>query len=180
MTTPLLTQVFATAIKTFRQTQYVQCLEMFLAQIWLESNRCESKLSTEYNNSCGLKYRKELAEIATPAQYTDWSNENDAYCRFKTIEDFVIGYILFIERSVYDGQMKLLASPTRWMEFLISRGFCTTMAGVHRADFKDDDTYQKYLACRYTLDLHKIRELPDFEKAILDAHEYLEETGSWD
>lgn len=75
-----------------------------LAQWILESGRGESRLAKEALNFGGLKWRDEMRSIATPLTIKVPSEPVPvAFCMFKSVEDFIRGYWVFIGRSPYKG-----------------------------------------------------------------------------
>lgn len=75
-----------------------------LAQWILESGRGTSKLSKEFLNFGGLKWREELVGLAVPGEIKVPSETKPVlFCKFKSVEDFIDGYWAFIGRSPYKG-----------------------------------------------------------------------------
>ncbi|NEJ47645.1 glucosaminidase domain-containing protein, partial [Rhizobium leguminosarum] len=81
-----------------------------LAQWLLESGRATSDLSTQHYNFGGLKWRKEMAGFATRIQY-EAHDGVDFYCKFATIENFITGYWVFLNRSPYSGWEAHVSTP---------------------------------------------------------------------
>jgi hypothetical protein len=88
-----------------------------LAQWILESGRGTSKLATEHLNFGGMKYRKEMAGIAEPVTYKAHDG-NDRYCKFRSVEDFIKGYWMFIDRSPYRGWRDHAQSGEDYIRFI--------------------------------------------------------------
>lgn len=95
-----------------------------LAQAILESGRGTSKLFTEHKNPYGMKYRPEMATIASKASYKAHDGVDD-YCAFKSVEDAVKGYWLFIDRAPYKGWREHGASPEGYVRHLVESGYAT-------------------------------------------------------
>ena len=73
-----------------------------LSQFIIESGRGSSVLAMKHYNFGGLKWRKEMKEIASPVDYQA-SDGVDKYCAFKSVDDFWTGYKTFINRTPYKG-----------------------------------------------------------------------------
>ena len=84
------------------EIEYPQLKPVTLAQWMLESASGESQLAKQHLNFGGLKYRAEMAGIAESVEY-EARGGTEFYCKFKSIEDFVKGYWLFVDRSPYEG-----------------------------------------------------------------------------
>jgi len=102
-----------------------------LAQWLLESGRATSKLAVNHNNFGGLKYRKEIEDISGEKkrwsiEYTGSDNNKDNYFAFKSIEEFVVGYWLFIGRQNYKGWERYGNDPVGYMEHLCKCGYSET------------------------------------------------------
>ncbi|NEJ15739.1 hypothetical protein GR211_00020 [Rhizobium leguminosarum] len=88
-----------------------------LAQWLLESGRATSDLSTQHYNFGGLKWRRELAGFATRIQY-EAHDGVDFYCKFATIENFITGYWVFLNRSPYSGWEAHVSTPEEFIKFI--------------------------------------------------------------
>lgn len=73
-----------------------------LAQWILESGRGTSRLATEHLNFAGLKWRSEMVGFATPIAY-EAHDGLDFYCKFASLDAFIVGYWKFLSRSPYNG-----------------------------------------------------------------------------
>lgn len=82
--------------------RYPHLKAVTLAQWMIESGRATSELSTLHYNFGGLKWRKEMAGIATKVSYQAHDGLDD-YCKFATIENFLTGYWTFLNRAPYSG-----------------------------------------------------------------------------
>lgn len=89
-----------------------------LAQWILESGRGTSKLSREHLNFAGLKWRSEMIGYATPVEYVAHDGI-DFYCKFSSLENFIVGYWKFLSRSPYEGWEAYAAeSPEAFIHFI--------------------------------------------------------------
>lgn len=88
-----------------------------LAQWMLESGRGTSKLATEHLNFGGLKWRSEMQGYATKVLYQAHDGE-EYYCKFASLEAYVIGYWRFIERPPYAGWEQHTASGEDYIRFI--------------------------------------------------------------
>ncbi len=91
---------------------------MTLAQWMLESGRGTSRLATEHLNFGGLKWRAEMLGFATPVDF-EAHDGHDFYCKFASLEAFIVGYWKFLSRAPYDGWEERAAdSPEAFMRFI--------------------------------------------------------------
>lgn len=89
-----------------------------LAQWILESGRGTSKLAQEHLNFAGLKWRSEMVGFATPVEY-EAHDSLDYYCKFRSLDDFIIGYWKFLSRNPYQGWENFAAeSPEAFIRFI--------------------------------------------------------------
>jgi hypothetical protein len=105
--------------------------EVTLAQWLLESGRATSKLANDAKNFAGLKWRPpEMAEFATsilikvPSQATEVD-----FCKFDSVDKFILGYWKFLTRSPYKGIEENMSSPAAFLGF------------IHRVGFAADPSY---------------------------------------
>ena len=88
-----------------------------LAQWILESGWGSSELANKYNNFGGIKYRKDMQNIAKSVKYS--ANDGiDYYCWFDTLEDFVKGYWTFLDRPPYKGWRSHANDPESFIYFI--------------------------------------------------------------
>lgn len=88
-----------------------------LAQWMLESGRATSDLAKLHYNFAGLKWRPEMAGIATKVRYQ--ANDGvDDYCKFATIENFITGYWVFLNRAPYSGWESHIDTPQEFIRFI--------------------------------------------------------------
>ena len=89
-----------------------------LAQWILESGRGSSALAREHLNFGGLKWRSELLGFATPVAYRAHDGL-DYYCKFDSLDAFIVGYWRFIARTPYEGWEKEAdKGPEAFMRFI--------------------------------------------------------------
>lgn len=89
-----------------------------LAQWMLESGRGRSALAREHLNFGGLKWRSELLGFATPVAYRAHDGL-DYYCKFDSLDAFIVGYWRFIARTPYEGWEKEAdKGPEAFMRFI--------------------------------------------------------------
>lgn len=89
-----------------------------LAQWILESGRGTSELATNHLNFAGLKWRSEMVGYAVPVQY-EAHDGIDFYCKFDTLEGFIVGYWKFISRAPYKGwEAKAKEGPEAFIKFI--------------------------------------------------------------
>lgn len=114
-----------------------------LAQAILESGRGLSNLFKNHRNPYGMKYRTELASLATSVTYTDSAGETDEYCQFASYDNAVKGYWRFIDRSVYAGWRAASNSPEEFIRFITFAGY---LGGPHEQvppERKEEDRLKK-------------------------------------
>jgi N-acetylmuramoyl-L-alanine amidase len=97
--------------------RYPQLRAVTLAQWMLESGRCTSDLAQQNYNCAGLKWRPEMAGVATEVSYHAHDGV-DSYCKFATLESFIAGYWIFLNRSPYTGWEDHVASGIEFIEFI--------------------------------------------------------------
>ncbi|GHS89131.1 hypothetical protein FACS189487_08780 [Campylobacterota bacterium] len=88
-----------------------------LAMMMLESGRGSSDLAKKHNNFGGLKYRPEMANFAAKVRYNA-SDGYDYYCEFNSIEAFVEGFWIFLDRKPYTGWRKKAFNERAFLEFI--------------------------------------------------------------
>ncbi len=94
-----------------------------LAQAMLESGRGTSQLFLLHRNPYGMKYRPQMAGLATSVSYTDSVGETDDYCAFASYADAVAGYWRFIDRPVYSGWRAASTTPDDYLRFIAYAGY---------------------------------------------------------
>jgi N-acetylmuramoyl-L-alanine amidase len=89
-----------------------------VAQWILESGRGTSRLATENLNFAGLKWRSEMVGFATPVEY-EAHDGLDFYCKFGSLDAFIVGYWKFISRSPYNGwEDRVAEGPEAFIRFI--------------------------------------------------------------
>lgn len=89
-----------------------------LAQWILESGRGTSELATKHLNFAGLKWRSEMVGFAVPVEY-EAHDGTEFYCKFASVDAFIIGYWKFLSRSPYKGwEAQAAISPTAFINFI--------------------------------------------------------------
>ncbi len=92
---------------------YPACVAKFI----LESGRGSSKLAKKHRNFAGMKWRKELSGVASKV-LVNAPSETAYFCSFKTIDDFVTGYWLFLDRAPYEGWEEHTDDPEEFIDFV--------------------------------------------------------------
>jgi N-acetylmuramoyl-L-alanine amidase len=98
--------------------QFPQLRAVTIAQWLLESARGNSRLATEHFNFSGLKFRPEMAELATKVAHTTTHDGTDFYCRFASLDHFAKGYWRFIARDPYKGFENHAATGEDYIRFI--------------------------------------------------------------
>lgn len=106
-----------------QEIEHKSLIPIQLSQAILESGRGNSFLFRNYGNPYGMKYRKEMSEIATPKEVSV-SDGKDIYCWFKSEEIAVNAYWIFLNREIYKG-WENYAEDSRigFMRYIINRGY---------------------------------------------------------
>ncbi|MFL9840749.1 N-acetylmuramoyl-L-alanine amidase [Sphingomonas sp. ST-64] len=97
--------------------RYSYLKSVTLAQWLLESGRGGSDLAKLHYNFGGLKWRPEMAGHATKVRYQAHDGADD-YCKFATLEGFIRGYWVFIDRAPYSGWETNVATPEDYIRFI--------------------------------------------------------------
>lgn len=100
--------------------EFPQLRAACLAQAILESGRGNSSLSRDFNNYHGMKWRQELAGLATPVEYQTGTEPTGkaTFCRFGSAADAVLGYWRFLDRSPYQGWRDHSGNPSDFLGFI--------------------------------------------------------------
>lgn len=123
-----------------------------LAQAILESGWGTSELATKANNYFGIKYTKGRCPTASGTykkigseQKADGSYKEDmmTWCKFKSKEDCVIGYLDFINTSRYSN-LKGVSNPEQYLKNIRADGYATSLKYVENvmAVIKDNNLTQ--------------------------------------
>lgn len=102
---------------TRHNTDFANIFPASVAQFILESARGTSLLAKDFNNFAGMKWRPEMAPVATK-ELVEAPSETAFFCKFKSIEDFVKGYWVFLGRSPYDGWEAHAVDAFRFIDFI--------------------------------------------------------------
>ena len=106
-----------------------------LGQMLLESGRGTSELAVNANNYFGLKYKQERCPTAIGIYYKFGSEQNAdgtyissamQWCKFKNLEDCIIGYFDFINISRYSN-LKGVTDPKDYLEKIKADGYATSI-----------------------------------------------------
>jgi N-acetylmuramoyl-L-alanine amidase len=114
-----------------------------LSQAMLESGRGTSDLFKLHANPYGMKFRSEMAAVATSVSYTDSAGATDNYCKFSTLDKAVEGYWRFIDRPVYSAWRTSSRTPEDYIEFIAYAGYIGGPFTGLPADRKQKDGYIK-------------------------------------
>ncbi len=107
--------------------------EVTIAQWLLESGRATSKLSVEANNFAGLKWRDEMGGFAIKLNIQVPSEPTPVdFCKFDSVDAFIIGYWRFLARSPYEGLEAHTNSPDTFIGFLQRRGYAADLDYVNK------------------------------------------------
>jgi N-acetylmuramoyl-L-alanine amidase len=87
------------------------------AQWLLESGRGTSALARDHLNFAGLKWRPEMASVATRVDYAAHDGA-DAYCQLASLRAFIAGYWAFLARKPYAGWLRLAENPAGFIRFV--------------------------------------------------------------
>ncbi len=88
-----------------------------LAQWILESGRGTSELARLHYNFGGLKWRSEMTTFATKVYY-EAHDGPDYYCKFDSLEAFLVGYWKFMSRTPYKGWEEHAATGEAYIRFI--------------------------------------------------------------
>jgi len=88
------------------------------AQWALESGRGTSVLARQHLNFAGMKWRPFMSDFATKVWY-EAHDGGEFYCKFASLEDFVAGYWLRLDRHPsYAGWRNRAATPEGFFGFI--------------------------------------------------------------
>jgi len=115
----IISPLFKDLIKQYSTVDipYPQLKPVTLAQWMLESGYGSSQLATEHFNFGGLKWRPEMAGLATKVEYQAHDGLAD-YCKFASLDKFIEGYWRFIGRSPYAGWENHVATGREYIRFI--------------------------------------------------------------
>ena len=98
------------------EARYPHLKAISLAQWLWESGWASSQLATEHFNFAGIQYRSEMESLATKVAY-----KGNYFCKFPSIEGFILGYWKFITRSPYRGWEAHTNTPENFIGFIGTR-----------------------------------------------------------
>lgn len=125
-------QVFKDLICALRESKQNEGLKsIVLAQWILESGRGNSSLARNHFNFGGLKWRKEMSQMASPIVY----NAHDGvtkYVKFPSVDIFIEGYWHFINRYPYKGWEKYKEDGEGFLRHIVKSGYCPDAGYVQK------------------------------------------------
>lgn len=74
-------------------------------------------MATMHKNFAGMKYRPEMRNICSRVHYNAHDGQG-YYCGFDTLDDFIKGYWLFLERNPYDGWKNFANNASSFIDFI--------------------------------------------------------------
>lgn len=128
----------ATYVKKHAPKYGIKVYSPVIAQAILESGRGTSELAQNANNFFGLKYKAGRCPTAIGVYHKVGSEQNAdgsyvsspmQWCKFKNMEDCVIGYFDFINNSRY-AAVKGVTEPKKYLELIKAGGYATSLKYV--------------------------------------------------
>lgn len=122
-----------------------QLKPVMLAQAALESGRGTSRVARECLNFHGMKWRPEMGSVAQPreVEVTSEPSGRATFCAFRTIDDAIRGWWLFLARNPYQGHETRLTNPTAWIQFIgpiwCPLGYVDSWKRAHEGRDYDDE-----------------------------------------
>ena len=138
MTTQELIKEAAKYIQKYAPKYGIKVYSPILGQMLLESGRGTSELAVNANNYFGLKYKKSRCPTAIGIYHKVGSEQNAdgtytssamQWCKFKNLEDCIIGYFDFINISRYSN-LKGVTDPKDYLEKIKADGYATSIKYV--------------------------------------------------
>jgi len=148
--------------------------EIVAAQWCVESDYGQSALSMFSHNFAGLKWRDDIVEhmpsgskhlISKGDPHEDWDNKLDEYVYCADPYYFYLIYFAFLERSPYakstwidykGDSLHLQVTiksfhdqPLSFMAHIVECGFCASVSGFHRKNYKTDMGYKRAVQAEY-------------------------------
>ncbi len=102
--------------------EHKNLLPIQLVQAILESGRGNSHLFRNYGNPYGIKYRKEMSDVATPKEI-EVSDGKDVYCWFKSEAIAVDAYWIFLNREIYKGWELKSTNRLAFLRHIVNCGY---------------------------------------------------------
>lgn len=137
MSTSFIEQIASYVIR-YAPKYNIRIASPIIAQAILESASGTSELAKNANNFFGLKYKSGRCPTACGTYYKVGSEQNNdgsyssssmAWCKFKNMEDCVIGYFDFINISRYAG-LKGVTDPKQYLDTIKAAGYATSLKYV--------------------------------------------------
>lgn len=158
-------------LKTDKWKHFAKCRNMIVS-IWChESGFGKSLLALNHNNFAGIKMRKGLPPTATPARYTDWENEEDAYVSLERPEQFPLAWLCFVTRDHYAGINEVVSKDSvgvGMLEHLARRNYCASTPGVQRSHYRTEVVYRKAVQSSWMEKVAEMYELVRVGKVGMD------------
>ncbi|ESR22732.1 N-acetylmuramoyl-L-alanine amidase [Lutibaculum baratangense] len=113
------TDEFKSMVAAFMRlpTEFPNVRPASVAQFILESGRGSSLLAREHRNFAGMKWRPEMAGVATKKLVIAPSETAD-FCSFESLEKFAEGYWIFLNRAPYEGWKAHADDPYDFIGFV--------------------------------------------------------------
>jgi len=152
--------------------EYFRNFEYIMAQWCYETGYFKSDLATKYFNPAGMKWRPELKEVATcsPADYTDWENETDAYAKVDNIVFSPYLYFRFVQRWPYKGYEDFAGDGIGFISHLAFCGWCGSIDGVNTDHFINEEDRKRAIAFKYLSNIREVYNSKKFTKLLTDFY----------
>lgn len=134
----LFIEQIAVFVKKYASSYGIKVSSPIIAQAILESAYGSSELAKNAHNYFGLKYRKGRCKTCIgiykkvgSEQKSDGSyvSQSMEWCKFKSMEDGVIGYFDFINIPNY-ANLKGVSDPQKYLENIKADGYATSLSYV--------------------------------------------------
>jgi len=111
--------IFKELIELYKSTdiEFNDLKDITLAMWILESGRGYSKLATEHLNFSGMKYRTEISDLSKRILY-EAHDGRAYYCEFESLDNFIKGFWLFLDREPYNGWKVFGDNPIEFIRFI--------------------------------------------------------------
>ena len=138
MTTQELIKEAVKYIQKYAPKYGIKVYSPILGQMLLESAKGTSELAVNANNYFGLKYKQGRCPTAIGIYHKVGSEQNAdgtytssamQWCKFKNLEDCIIGYFDFINISRYSN-LKGITDPKEYLEKIKADGYATSIKYV--------------------------------------------------
>lgn len=160
---------FAFYVRKHAPRYSIKVYSPIIAQGILESDKGRSELAINANNFLGIKYRPGRCPTAYDVYYKVGSEQNAdgtytssamKWCKFKNMEDCIIGYFDFINNSRYE-KLKGITNPETYLKLLKAAGYATSLKYVENLMA----VIENYNLTQYDNEM----ELSDMKKVFLSA-----------